>query len=151
MLKYNLAVWVAVLVTITKLRKDLHTEVLTKSKTKSLHYDRFSKQGYLSQYKFKDACTIFKLRSRSIDCRANRKSTADNLLCRLCGLEEESQTHIVNCPKVSNEPVIDVSVLDYEIPPNDDVVLTICSRVERFLKLVNELDKSVGDTVDRDM
>ena len=115
------------------------SDVRSKSKTENLQYSSLSKQSYFSHYRYKVACTIFKLRCRSVDCKANRKSSSgDDVLCRLCNVSEETQKHIVNCPMASNGPTIDVSLLEGEIPADDERIEVICSRVELFQKLVNE-------------
>ena len=118
---------------------DLTSDVRSKSKTENLRYSSLSKQSYFSDYRYKVACTIFKLRCRSIDCKANRKSSSgDDVLCRLCNVCEETQRHLINCPVASNGPTIDVSILEGDILANDVRIEEICSRVELFQKLVNE-------------
>ena len=134
---------------VAKAYQDLLKDVHSKSKTKHLHYNNtFSEQGYISQLRYKDACTIFKLRSGTEDCKRNWKSSSvDDVLCRLCGTEEESQEHIVNCPEVSQGPTINLSCLAGNIL-NDENIRTICSRVELFRKLIAEhskRDKFEGD------
>ena len=117
----------------------LSKDAASKSKTKAICYSSFSHQGYLYQYRFKDACTIFKLRSGSVDCKGNHKSsTKTNMLCRLCKLCDETQRHIINCPVSANGPILDMSVIYTDIQPNNEVVLQLCSRVQSFHRMVNE-------------
>ena len=117
----------------------LTADVAAKSKTSNLQYKSFQQQQYLCQYRYKDACTIFKLRSRSIDCKANHKSSnKSNLLCRLCETCDETQRHIINCPVSSDGPILDMSAIYGTIAPNDESILRICSRVQAFHKMVNE-------------
>ena len=42
---------------------------------------------------------LFALRSKYIDCKSNFKFkyNEDNLLCQLCGVDEDSQPHILQC------------------------------------------------------
>ena len=90
----------------------LTADAASKSKTSKLSYKSFTHQPYLTQYQFKDACIIFKLRSRSVNCKDNHKSTAkQNLLCRLCGICNETQRHIINCP-ISSDGRIHISGRD---------------------------------------
>ena len=117
----------------------LAADVAAKSKTSKLSYESLNQQSYLCQYQYKDACTIFKLRSRSVDCKGNHKSMAkQNLLCRLCAMCDETQRHIINCPASSDGPVLDMSVIFGDIVPNDHSILEICNRVRSFQKMVNE-------------
>ena len=110
-----------------------------KSKTKKVCYSSYSRQSYLFQYGFKEACTIFKLRSRSINCRGNHKSSSSTMVCRLCKVCDETQRHIVNCHVSADGPILDISVIyGEEIPPNDPTVLQICSRVQSFHRKLNE-------------
>jgi hypothetical protein len=117
----------------------LSTDAATKSKTANIQYNSFTEQAYLSQYRYKEACTIFKLRSRSVDCKGNRQSSnKTNLLCRLCEVCDETQRHIINCPVSSDGPVLDMSVIYDNIPPNNTNIIQICARVDSFNRMVNE-------------
>ena len=111
-----------------------------KSKTRKVSYSSFSRQGYLFQYSFKDACTIFKLRSRSVNCRGNQKSSSKSIICRLCKTCDETQQHIINCPAATDGPILDMSVIyEEDIQPNDKLIIEICSRVQTFQRKVNEI------------
>ena len=111
-----------------------------KSKTKKVTYSSYSRQSYLFGYKFEDACTIFKLRSRSVNCKGNQKSSSKSIICRLCKTCDETQQHIINCPAASDGPILDLSVIYEEnIQPNNEVILQICSRVQSFLRKVNDI------------
>ena len=117
---------------------NLTLDIINKTKTKDLHYTSLETQSYITEYHHKQASIIFKLRSRSIDCRVNRKSSNPDLSCRLCEVEEETQEHVVNCPIVTEGPSLDISVLFTEmISAHDPLVMDICSRVENFNSLVN--------------
>ena len=122
--------------------QDLNNNIINKSKTKHLSYQSFSTQDYVLSYHHKQSSTIFKLRSRSIDCKANRKSNnAADLRCRLCKAVEETQSHIINCPEVCDGHVVDISVIDgLVVPPNDPLVMDICQRVDKFNHMVNNMD-----------
>ena len=117
---------------------NLTLDIHNKSKTKHLQYDSFESQQYIASYHHKQASIIFKLRSRSIDCKANRKSSNPDLSCRLCHQVDETQGHIVNCPNVTDGPTLDMSPLfAQKIPPHDPLVMHVCSRVDKFNSLVN--------------
>ena len=85
---------------------------------------------------------IFKFRTRSIDCKSNRKSKFTCYLCRLCGTAVEDQVHVVNCPKVVKDgQTINVNDVIYniDIEKDEGTLETICSRFELFKELVDEL------------
>ena len=126
----------------------LSLDSTSKSKTEKIYYSSFNRQSYLFQYKFKDACTIFKLRSRSVNCRGNQKSSNKSITCRLCNTCDETQQHIINCPISTDGTPLDMSVIyNEDIKPNDQTVLQICSRVHTFHQKVNEttVEKSLKE------
>ena len=118
----------------------LKDKIKDKTKTKHLSYSSFSSRPYMHQFSHKQASIIFKLRSFSIDCKVNRKSSNKDLTCRLCKAEEETQLHIINCSAVARDkPVIDISkILDGDFRGGDEDVLEVCRRVDAFNSLVNE-------------
>ena len=115
--------------------KDL---IKDKTKTKHLSYSSFSPRPYLHQFSHKQATIIFKLRSFSIDCKVNRKTSNKSLSCRLCNSEEETQLHIINCASVSRgKPVVDMStILAGDFSGGDENVLEVCRRVDAFNSFV---------------
>ena len=123
----------------------LISNINSKSKTKQLSYKTFSPQPYMHQFQHKPASIIFKLRSHSIDCKSNRKSAHADLTCRLCKQDDETQSHIINCPRVCQDPVMDISkVMDCEIDANDNDI-EICRRVDEFNKAVNGSNDATGE------
>jgi hypothetical protein len=118
--------------------RELSLEAKSKSKTTHLNYTKLAAQPYIFQLHPKAASTIFKLRSRNIECKANRKSKTTDLVCRLCRNGEETQKHIVNCPCVvgENEPVVDIEPImvgDVDVENNLSLVTEICKRIGAFL------------------
>ena len=81
----------------------LSSDIKFKTKTKHLSYNFFISQPYMHHYSHKQASIIFKLRSFSIDCKGNRKSANNDLTCRLCKAADETQHHIINCPRVCGD------------------------------------------------
>ena len=120
----------------------LTTLIKDKTKTKHLSYTSFNFQPYMRQYNLMQASLIFKLRSFSVDCKENRKSSNLNLVCRLCNEELETQYHIINCPAIFKDvPLLDLSlILSDHVPAGDEEVLEICRRV-------NEFNKSISDSM----
>ena len=120
----------------------LKSSISEKSKTKHLQYESFAPQKYVLNYYHKPASIIFKLRSFSVDCKGNRKSSNPDRTCRLCNEAEETQAHIVNCSKVSNNSnaVNLEKVYTNNVQCADPDILEICRRVDVFNKLVNNPD-----------
>ena len=77
----------------------------THSKVKNIKYENMKMQKYLKpnscKMKIEDAQLIFKLRCRSTKVKMNLEDIYDNLECTACGLEEESQIHIIQCKKLN--------------------------------------------------
>ena len=69
-------------------------------KTCQIVYETFGRQKYVNHLLPRDARLIFRLRSRTVSCKDNHKSSYPNLQCRLCRSELETQAHVVNCPVV---------------------------------------------------
>ena len=123
----------------------LSQEAKGKTKTKHLTYKSFTPQPYIHHYHPKISSTLFKIRSRNIECKANRKSQSDNLLCRLCNNEEETQEHLVNCSEIKTESDSHISlksIMEKDVDLNNADVLEICKRVSSFHdKVSNEQTK----------
>ena len=58
-----------------------------------------------------DAQLIFKLRCRVTHVKTNLKGKYENLECRACKVEEESQKHIIECKSLNEE---NVQEMEYE-------------------------------------
>ena len=75
------------------------------SKSENLKYST-DIQPYLKSesLKIEEKKLMFKLRNRLVDVKANfRKKYKDDMLCRLCRMDEESQPHLVNCVVILND------------------------------------------------
>ena len=65
-----------------------------------LSIEKFEPQKYIlsKNLTISDVQNLFKLRSYMIDVKENFKSSyKDNMLCRLCLLQSESQQHLLDC------------------------------------------------------
>ena len=130
---------------VKKAFENLTLDLHNKSKTKDLQYNSLEPQHYITSYHHKQASVIFKLRSRSIDCKANRKSSNPDMSCRLCHESDETQDHVVNCPKVTDGPALNLSVLFHpEVPEDNSEIVDICRRVDLFNSLVNDMDSETS-------
>ena len=119
--------------------RELKNQISTQSKTKHLQYTEFKQQSYLTHYTQKQASTIFKIRSRSTECKNNRKSSTQDLACRFCSSTAETQEHIVNCHKIVEDgSCVDLQcIMQEEVPPSCDEVTEVVSRFRKFSKMVN--------------
>ena len=81
--------------------KDLNTMKENHSKVRHLEHPVLKMQNYLmpneSNLKLKDIQLIFSLRCRTTDVKMNKKSQHETYECRACGIEDESQIHIISC------------------------------------------------------
>ena len=75
------------------------------SKVKQLNHNAIKMQKYLqanqTNIKREEAQLIFKLRCKVTEVKVNLKGSYDYLECGACGLEEESQKHIIQCEKLN--------------------------------------------------
>ena len=79
------------------------------SKVKHIEYENLKMQKYLKpnscKMRLEEAQLIFKLRCRSTNVKMNLKGLYDDLECTACGLEEETQIHIIHCKKLNENKV----------------------------------------------
>ncbi len=128
--------------------QSLKDEIGSKSKTKHLSFNHVTPQPYLFHCSTKVGAILFRIRSKNIECKANRKTTSLDFTCRLCNAEDENQEHIVNCPALCSidDPVLDINpVYDDNMVVNDDV-LRICDRFEKFKSQLNSISSSEPST-----
>ena len=83
--------------TLEKLQKEKESH----SKVKEIEHKSIQMQKYLQSNSVKmmkeDAQLIFRLRCRVTGVKINMRGKYDNLECEACGLEEETQQHIIKC------------------------------------------------------
>ena len=81
--------------------KNLH------SKVKNIKHDELRMQRYLEPNKLirnkEEAQFIFKLRCQMTNLKANMKGNYENLECRACKVENESQQHVFECKEIDVE------------------------------------------------
>ena len=95
-----------------KALEELNKKKINHSKGKDLKYGTLEMQKYLKpnhiKSKKEDAITIFKLRTRMSDVKANFRMKYENIECQLCNeQEEETQLHIFTCKINCRENNID--------------------------------------------
>ena len=80
---------------------------LSHSKVEAVEHNIHKIQKYLQPNKTKitkeEAQLIFKLRCRVTEVKMNFRGKYDNLECRACGLEEETQKHIIICEQLNRK------------------------------------------------
>ena len=85
--------------------KKLENMKLTHSKVKNLKYIRLEMQEYLKPHNIKDinkeiTQNIFRIRSKVLNVKMNRKNQYETFECKVCLVEDESQEHVYECRKI---------------------------------------------------
>ena len=113
----------------------LVNEASVKTKICHLTYTTFTPQPYISKFPPKVASVVFKIRSKNIECKANRKSSSSDMLCRLCKTSGETQEHIINCPCVKHEDEEDLDIspiMNQDTENHSKLAADVCERLRRF-------------------
>lgn len=64
------------------------------------------REEYLEQLNWKDARTIFKIRTRMSNLAANYKGSNENTMCKICGNAQETEKHIIDeCQQVNKDAI----------------------------------------------
>ena len=73
--------------------------------------------GLISILCMKEISTLFKLRSRTIDVKANSESAhRDNMWCKTCHLFPETQEHLFQCSEIrKKQTLVNYSELSYSM------------------------------------
>ena len=87
-----------------------------------------------------DAQLIFKLRCRVTHVKTNLKGKYENLECRACKVEEESQKHIIECKSLNEE---NVQEMEYEKIYNG----TVAEKLKIARKFWRNIEKVEQDNV----
>ena len=72
------------------------------SKSAKLRCDDLKQAEYIKSKKFtlREKKLLFKLRSRTLDVKQNFKNQHRDPWCGSCGLFQETQSHLLQCPKI---------------------------------------------------
>ena len=75
----------------------------THKKSHYLQSSSFKTSAYLVDKKFSrnEAQLLFKLRSQTLNIKMNFQSQYSNILCKICKLFPESQSHLLQCPEIT--------------------------------------------------
>ena len=93
----------------------LISQKLQHSKSEHLIYSE-NMQPYLrnESLKIEEKKLMFKIRNRLIDVKSNfKKKYKNNLICSLCEMAEESQSHLVNCTVILSDSSIKSALEQY--------------------------------------
>ena len=128
--------------------KKVFTELLqsakASSKCKDLEYESFGVRGYLTSMSAKSARKIARLRSKMFVCKSNHKSSHKDLVCRACGVEEETQDHLINCRQIHGDEAGTIDVPQcVNTNPEDDLV-TVDALLKRMTSVEQWLEENVG-------
>ena len=82
--------------------KQLNDMKKTHSKSEHLNCSELELAKYLEDPSFntKQKQLLFKLRSRTLDVKANFRGQNSDIMCISCGLFPETQSHLLQCPQL---------------------------------------------------
>ena len=88
-----------------------------KSKSKDVPHDKLQLQEYLEanngEMSVDEKQFMFKCRSRMLDLKCNMKNDhLKDLKCSACGLEEETQMHILQCEIINQNDIKETHAID---------------------------------------
>ena len=94
---------------------------------------------YMNELTRKQSSLIFKARCRMIKVKGNYKNGYPDLTCRLCGSEEESQTHILEtCHMMHPDDTNKVSKLQL-FSENADALRLTAKKIDKIMEKLSEL------------
>ena len=98
-----------------------------KSKSKDVPHDKLQLQEYLEanngEMSVDEKQFMFKCRSRMLDLKCNMKNDhLKDLKCSACGLEEETQMHILQCKIINQNDIKETHAIDFTDIFSDDLV-----------------------------
>ena len=112
------------------------------SKTSPLYYREFKRQDYICRLPPRTAQQVFRVRSRTVSCKANQKERYNNnLLCRSGCNVVEDQEHVVNCPVIHgnvNWISLDFLLDEFDVNDNVEKINIIARRVTKAYEYFHE-------------
>jgi hypothetical protein len=115
-------------------------EPASEGKSKDAVYTDLHGQQYIYSLLPAEARLIFRVRTRTVSCKANHKQSYTNFTCRLCKVHpHEDQGHLVNCSEVCDGQMeIDVNkVFTSNFEEDKDFVKTLVKRLSRADELLH--------------
>ena len=80
----------------------------------------------------KEKSFIFGARSRMLDLKGNFKIGQSDLMCRKCFTAEETQNHLLVCPSLTDNSILNTSYL----PQYEDLFSDETERIENIGKIL---------------
>ena len=82
--------------------REMNLIKVKRRKSDYLHSSSFETAKYLLDERFSklEAQLLFKLRSKTLNLKMNFPSQHSNLMCKVCKLFPESQSHLLQCPQI---------------------------------------------------
>ena len=117
--------------------QELKREYESKNKSMNLKYETLETRKYLKVMNPADARLVFKVRSRTLDCKVDSEFRYKDMICRGCQCALETNVHIVNECNIHGD-INQVNVSSEEI---DDLKI-IAKRIFTFMDIVNCKDES---------
>ena len=109
--------------------------------TKVLHivHNEMKLQEYLSpnEIRIQEAKFLFLIRCRMLEVRNNFSGSYSDLKCPLCKLVEDSQEHLLECPKLTEEEEMVETIPEY----NDVFVGNFAQKVEVTRIMISKYKK----------
>ena len=105
------------------------------SKAKNVTYSELKMQEYLTpknSMTIKEKCFIFAARTRMIDIYGNFKQGKTNILCRKCLSEVEEQIHLLDCPALNDNSIMNARYL----PVYEDIFGDNMAKIEIIGKIL---------------
>ena len=98
-----------------------------KSKTKEVPHEKLIMQEYLEAndgvISIAEKKFLFQCRSRMLELKCNMKnSNLKDLKCSACGLEEESQMHLMQCEKLNRDNIEEAHEIKYSDLYSEDLL-----------------------------
>ena len=119
-------------------------ETTSKNKSKMEYYLEGKKEwkpqkraNYMQELTRNQVSTIFKTRARMIKVKANYKNGNENLVCRLCKKEQETQQHILEECEIINQKV-EKATKDMVFDENVDELRKTAKIIENRLQMLEE-------------
>ena len=112
--------------------EQLKQDCASRKKTAKIKYESFGLQPYLTQLYPNRSKTVFKLRCETLDIKSHQPYKYSDLVCRKCGIEDETVEHILHC--CSDEvKMVDVKEMgQLEACTKAEVLAMVC-RINEFI------------------
>ena len=117
-----------------KALEDLIEEYQSLKKCQNMTYTSLQLQEYLKVLYPSQARIIFMCRCKMLDIKTHRTHKYKDTLCRGCGIEEETISHIVNCGMPEGDHIVnplEIGELSSEI--NKSQLINVVNRIDAFL------------------